>query len=303
MNDELKSIHENETSKTLPQDFSAAFEHDAPENVLPVLPLSDADGSFDIDAALAAVASLHQIAHDDEAADETADETIEETARETAPNAENEGEFSDLNPILETGILPAVSPDTKPAPAFDSDFVRPELFMLERGQAASVVPAVLLMASGVWLTYMLMSGVTVPPAQLIGLALAGAGVMFLAQWLSSARFARGSFFAGWLLLGMGALTMGLFQPGGSGLAGYPLGLGVIGAAFLLTGLFTMPRSGRLGFIGLMFVLAGLAGLTVTQGLLDAALLSALAGFAPVVAGLVALVLVAPLLRRRRDRRQ
>lgn len=288
---------ENNTPSTLPEEFPIPFEN-APATDLPILPRSDEDGSFDIDAALAAVASLHQIAGEGEKPEDTA---ADDTA--TAPEVANDFQddfHSGANPILETGILPAVSSENSAAATVQAtDFVRPELFILERGQAASVVPAVLLMAAGAWLTYTLVSGATVLPGQLLGLALAGMGSMLLAQWLSTSRFARGSFFAGCLLIGLGGLLLVLFQPGGSGWAGYPLALAVLGAAFLLTALFTMPRSGRLGFVGLAFVWAGLAGLSVTQGILDAALLTGFSRIAPIIAVFVALVLVAPLLRRRR----
>lgn len=84
---------------------------------------------------------------------------------------------------------------------------QPSLTTLERGTTASVVPALLLIGVGVFLTLLVASGSPLPsPSVLTGLALAGIGLSLLAWWISTGRWARGSLFIGMLSLLAGAFV-------------------------------------------------------------------------------------------------
>ena len=125
------------------------------------------DEPYDVDAALAAIGSLNTMA----------------------------------DPIDAPELLP-----TYDAPTLISNFRQPSLSTLERGQAASVVPALLFIGVGVFLTFLLTSGYALPTANiLLGLTLVCIGMSLLAAWLSSGRWARGNLAMGVLALVIGAV--------------------------------------------------------------------------------------------------
>jgi hypothetical protein len=108
-----------------------------------------------------------------------------------------------LNTIADPIDVPAALPDYE-TPQIHSTFRQPSLSTLERGQAASVVPALLLIGVGVFLTFLLTSGTPLPSTNvLLGLLLVCVGISLLAAWISSGRWARGN-----LAMGIGALLFG-----------------------------------------------------------------------------------------------
>jgi hypothetical protein len=143
---------------------------------------------------------------------------------------------------------------------------RPPLLSIQRGQLTSVVPALLLIAVGAWLTF---AFATAPPDPLtIGMVLVGSvGVLLLNQWLVSGRWAQGALFNGLaLLLTVGTLYL-LTRTDGPGSAGWPLLITSVGAAALLSGLLSR-QPGRLQMAaGIVIIAAGAAGYAVTSGAL------------------------------------
>jgi hypothetical protein len=280
---------------------------DAPDDAAPHF-LDDplATGEMDIDAALAAVAALQDIASTEDEPVEAHQDWVEVPAVMPAvdePRIEPTLDDDDDEPFYPAQALTgddgeAILDAPVALPVSASNFARPPLMTIQRGQAASVVPAIVLMALGAWLTYALVSGAGVPAAQLPGLGMGAAGLMLLAQWLSSERWARGSFFMGALLLLGGMLLLYLLQPGSLGSAGYPLLLGAVGLALLLTGIFTSPRSGRLFFVGLALTAGGGAVLLFTGGFLPSDLVTLLTSAAPLILIVALVIVLLPFLRRR-----
>lgn len=224
--------------------------------------------AMDVDAALAAVATLAELGEADE------DEETEAVDDET-------------------GQLVQISP-----PSLSYMLARPPLMSLERGQAASVVPALLLMAAGAGLTLLLTtSGTRLELPLLAGMAAGITGLALLAQWRSSQGWGRGSFFIGLLLLLWAGVLAFLVSPQSPGPAGWPLLVSALGAALLLTGLLTRPAIPRLALAGLALLLAGLAGLPLTTGLLGPDIIQTLAALWPLAAVLVLALLLLPLLIR------
>jgi len=229
----------------------------------------------DMDAALAALSGMDSL--DGLALDES--ESLSEEA-EAAP----------------APSLPAApaTPATMPA---DED----GLIGLERGQAASFVPAFLLMLGGGALTLWLSSGNPMPPwGLLLGLAALALGISLLAQWWSGGRWSEGNLFMG-LLLALGG-GVGLFleaAPNFHLANGYPLFIIAAGLALLLSvALSAVPRPG-LAAAGLSLALAGLLALAYTLGNFSPQALELAAQAAPFALGLALAFLVLPLFVRRR----
>ncbi len=99
-----------------------------------------------------------------------------------------------------------------PRAAFDPQAVilseelpQPPLATLERGTTPSVVPALLMIAVGVFLTFYLASGNPMPaPQHLIGGGLILFGISSVTWWLGTNRWARGS-----LLVGLACIAGGV----------------------------------------------------------------------------------------------
>ena len=243
-------------------------EQTTPENEIEEPEDTDGDFNFaenlDIDAALASVASLSDVIAEQEA--EEAAEIARVEAQEEA-QAEAERRRADYY------------------------FPRPPAMTLQRGQLASVIPALLLIALGAWLTFTLSTADTAPSTATIGLISAMAlGVMLVGYWLSSERWLRGALFGGLSLIFLsGALLV--ITP-----EGWPLLLAAVGGAMLLsTVLSPGPSRGVTLFSGVLLVIAGVAGFAVTT---EAIPTDPIATIAPVILVLALAVLFLPALLRR-----
>jgi hypothetical protein len=177
-------------------------------------------------------------------------------------------------------------------------FPVPPPVVLRRGQMASVLPALILIALGAWLTFAFTTGAP-PDGGLVTLALGGALVIVLAgRWLSSGRWARGSLFLALALTGVGGALALLAVPGSPGAArGWPLMLIGLGAAFFLTAALAAPPDRRLILPGLLLAVSGLAALVVTFGLLPGSLLDMAAGLWPAAVVALLVVWLLPVIRR------
>lgn len=193
------------------------------------------DDSLDIDAALAAVSSLSDLLAEREA---------QEVAEQREIIAEQQIEQERIQ--QRQGYA----------------FPHPTAVRLQRGSPASVIPALLLIAAGAYLTFALTLSDTPPAPNLVLLMISGvAGLTLLAHWLASGRWSRGSLFAGLLLPGLGA-TLYL----AASLPAWLLLSGVFGLAILLTGLLAKPASGRLVAFGLATLIGAGVLLAISDNL-------------------------------------
>lgn len=227
---------------------------------------------LDIEAALASVASLG----DDIAQRERA-EIAEQVAIETAVQAEEE----------------------KSRPP--RRVVGPPPVAMRRGHLASVVPALVLMALGGWLTFAVTAPNAVPVNPLLViLALGGAVVVtLLAFWLASGRWSRGVFFFALLaLLTTGALYYETTLHLAVSISG-PLVLVAAGLAFALTGLLARPADRRLLLPGILLLAAAGVNVAAVIGYLPNWLLTGAAPYWPVLVAVVAILWLLPVIAKRR----
>lgn len=155
-------------------------------------------------------------------------ETVEKAREESSPEQGTEGEsdevhldsyddIADDSPDVDAalaalGSLNSLAEPESMLPATDapsriSSLRQPPLSVLERGTTASVVPAVLLIGMGVFLTLLVASGSPLPSASMfIGMVLLAFGLSLLAWWISSGRWARGSLLIGLITVAAGGLA-------------------------------------------------------------------------------------------------
>ncbi len=209
--------------------------------------------------------------------------------------------FSDLTP---EGDADAQADAARTAPAFVPEMQLPPLTTLKRGQLGSVVPALLLIGIGAWLTLLTTTG-TQPDTLLVTLVIGGGVVLsLLAQWVGTRRWSRGVLFfalAALLLSGAVAGINALAQQSGgiTLVQGYPLLIAALGVAFVLDGILARPANTRVIAPGVLLIVAGGVGLVVTLDVLPASVLDFAAPLLPVVLVIVAALLLLPLIFRRR----
>ena len=258
----------------------------------------DSNDDLDIEGALAAVASLQDLTREAEAEIEEAEES--ELEEDDALEIQ---EFERIDSDDTTGDALEESDEqiVETASPYDSIFPHPPQSVLHRGQLASVVPAILLIGIGGYLTFIVTASDTVlQPAMVIAVLIGGTGAMLLAQWISSARWSIGSFFIGVLLLLTGTTATYLALPNNlSPVDGYPLLLTAIGTAFVITDIF-VPSGRRVWLIGLILAIAGLAGVLTTSVIMNLDIAEAFAGLLPVAVVIIIVLLIAPILRRRQQ---
>ncbi|MCA9912255.1 MAG: hypothetical protein KC496_02865 [Anaerolineae bacterium] len=277
-------MSENEQPITPPEDETA------PEKVVPdsVAPSSIGD-DIDVESALAAVASLHTLTQEDEA-------TAEAALEDDAEALDSDSEYDDLPELYrEADELAPV--DEAPASAVAPVGLPLRDDRLLRGQAASVIPAFLLIGMGAVLTFWLTTGSELPSTlTLFGGGLIALGIMLLSRWFSTRT--QGSLFMGLLLALLGGLSVYWGNSASSGwLVSWPLLLSAPGLALLLSSLATRgSRSAVL--VGLILTASGLVVILMNQVLPE--LDSALAPFWPVALGIGIVLLIAPVLRRQRN---
>ena len=178
----------------------------------------------------------------------------------------------------------------------------PPLTTLKRGQLGSVVPALLLIGLGAWLTLTTTSGTPPDPLLVAAVVVGGIVVSLLAQWLGTGRWSRGALFFALLLL----LVVRGDRLLGSAKRTRP--------AARLSAADRRARRWRWCWRDSWLarstcacsrracwsIVAGGVGLIVTLGLLPANLLTAAAPFAPVVLVVVLVIWLLPLVFRRRQ---
>ncbi|HEX2619509.1 MAG TPA: hypothetical protein VHL11_05160 [Phototrophicaceae bacterium] len=186
------------------------------------------DDSLDIDAALAAVSSLSDL-------------LAEREAQEIAERQRVETEFQ----VQEERVR------RKEAHVFP----HPATVRLQRGSPASLIPALLLMGVGGYLTFALTLTETPPaPGLIVFIVTGAAGLSLVAYWLASGRWSRGSLFAGLSLILVGGWLYALTLPiPVSPRQGWIFLIAAVGLAALLTGLLAKPAAGRFIAFGMALI--------------------------------------------------
>jgi hypothetical protein len=213
------------------------------DDVLGVVEATD----LDIDSALAAVSSLSDMIAEQEAQEQA-------IAAAQAEQEAREAEFRN-NPMP-----------------------KPPLSSLQRGQLASVLPGLLLIAIGAWLTFTLTTATAPPPPGITTAVVTGAvALIFLAHWISTGRWSRGSLFLSiGLLLSAGVIAF-LLQPASPGLGrGWPLLLAALGLTFILSAFLARPARRGFALPGFLMIVGGLVGVAALNLPLPGNLLPAVA---------------------------
>jgi hypothetical protein len=275
---------------------------DAPLDIWSDIPTLADDA--DIDAALAAVASLGAAALDEEDEDDIFEDdpipsSDERWSREYAESSAG---------LATTAAIDAleIQPQSRPVPRYTPQANLPPLSSLKRGNLGSVVPGLLLIGAGAWLTITTTSGGTVDPLLLAGLAIGGVVISLLAYWIGTARWSRGvAFFAAFIALAAGVIVF-TTQPlnlaiGFNLVTGYPLLIAAAGLALLVSALAARPTSRGAFAPGVVLLTAGIIGAAVTLGLIPGEVLrfTAPLWFVPIV--LLVVLWLLPLVFRLRRR--
>ncbi len=296
-NDELDLTPDNEDAPeaSLPDDEIRYAPPQELEDILPEVDIEDDDDDIDefvaekiisidvpvtdgmdIEAALAAVSSLSDMLAEQEAAEQARIAQIEAEAQAAAERQARLEHPERFFPV-------------------------PPMSSLQRGQMASVIPALFLILVGAWLTFTLTTTKTAPDIGLTtGIILGGLGLVLLVRWINSGRWARGTLFGGLLLLSSAVVLVFLLQPFSPGLErGWPLLLCCVGIATALTGLVAFPQDRRQIFPGIALFIAGIVGFVVATGALGNEFVNLAASLWPIAAVIVALILLLPLIFRQR----
>jgi hypothetical protein len=230
--------------------------------------------ALDIDAALAAVTSLSDLVAEREA---------EETAERQQVEAEERAAQARVE-WAESYVFP-----------------RPSLTHMKRGQLSSVIPALLLIVSGAYLTFALTLSAAPPAPGVVALIVLGViGITLLSHWLSSGRWARGALFLGLSLLLTGAALFYLSLPTAlSPAASWTLLIGALGVSVALSGLLAKPLSGRLVALGLGILVSAGFALAAALGFIPTFALTALQSAWMVVLPVAAVLMLLALVLRRR----
>lgn len=192
-------------------------------------------------------------------------------------------------------------------PRYEPRLPRPAIVRLQRGSPLSIVPAVALIAFGVWLTVQTTTGAALDSRLIAAIAAGGLALLLLIAWLATGRWGRGLLLAALLIAAIGGVTaagvlpVAAAQPALDLTRAYPLYLVGIGLAALLTGLLGRPLERRWVAFGALIALAGGLGTLLTSGLIAPVALTTAAPLWPIVAVILAAVWLAPLLARRRGR--
>ncbi len=219
---------------------------------------------LDVDAALAAVASLSDIVADRE--------------------------------VSEDAALAAEQPSTAPV----LSFAPPKPMALRRGSLASIIPAAILIVAGALLTLATTAGAVVPTQFVVWGAIGAVGLLLISYWLSSRRWARGSFFFATLLLLSAAVFYAMTAPDGIGVKGFPLLIVATGVALILPSLAARPATRNVLVPGILMIVGGLVALGFTFGIFDASLLSLAAQYAWIAPVILIVLWLLPVIFRRRD---
>ncbi len=182
-------------------------QHDTPDTLDALTSAAPPEGDVSAEAAL-------ELAEAEAEAPTLSPEPEEDFEPEPAPPAQET--FAPVEPDVDAAlsalsslnVLAADAPREAFAPQeviLSEELPQPPLATLERGTTPSVVPALLMIAAGVFLTFYLASGNPMPaPQYLVGGGLILFGISSLTWWLGTSRWARGSLLVGLACIAGGA---------------------------------------------------------------------------------------------------
>lgn len=178
----------------------------------------------------------------------------------------------------------------------------PPVQRLKRGSLPSIVPAIILIALGIWLTVQTTTDVPIDSRIVLAAGIGGLVVTLLAAWIAWGRWSRGLLLPALLISAIGGVVAAGLIPGGLDLTrGYPLLATAVGAAVLLTALLGRPSNRRMLAAGLALALAGGLGLLITNGFIAGDWIASAAPLWPIPVVLLIAIWLAPLVFRRRSR--
>ena len=217
-----------------------------------------------------------------------------------------EDEYEDEgNSSLEVASVSDVTAEREAAqefvlPTFEPALPMPPMTTLRRGHLGSLIPGLLLIGIGAWLTLTTTAG-TPPDSLLVAAVAIGALVItLLAQWLGSGRWGRGYLFFAVAILVIAGLVAYSIQPGGISLVrGWPLLILGLGLAVVFSGLLARPANRQLLAPGILLIVAGLLGTIAINDVLPPRLMSTAVIWAPAVLVVLVVIWLLPLLFRRR----
>lgn len=231
----------------------------------------DAD-ALDIDAALAAVSTL-----DDLIAEQEAEAAAQQAAAEEAERLAAEREARMRHP--------------------ESFFPMPALSSLPRGRFDSVITALAFIVSGIVLTLTLTGGTPDFLSQQGFMILLVIFFVLLVRWLVSQPMTLGNGLFAVALLLLFAVGEQVLQPLSTQ---WPLFVAGVGAALFFRNLLNGQRAAMSLFAPLVVTVAGVSAWLVTSGQLPIALQGLPQSVIWVVLGLVALILLLPVLFKQRN---
>ncbi|RMF79094.1 MAG: hypothetical protein D6737_12735 [Chloroflexi bacterium] len=244
----------------------------------------------------------------DEATIETEDEKPATSTRTVTGELDVEAALAAISRLTEDRPIrrrpPPKAEQEEPEPETPHfiDFPMPPPITMRRGSMASVVPGILLILIGVWLTLALNTDTTPSGGVVAAVIVVAVAITFLTQWLSSKRWSVGTLLVALLLLLGTGVTFILTQTDSLDFTeGWPLYIGVVGVTLLLTSFLTRASTQRPFVAGLALIVASAAGLVVTADLLSEDLLDTVASLWPVAIIIVIILWVLPTIPRRRRR--
>ncbi len=245
-------------------------------------------GDFDVDAALASIATLSDLGIDDDSDDE------DDFEPDDASSDDQIGEeINPDGPEDEFGV-----PDISRSRAAAQINV-PPIYDFSRGQLASIVPALALMIYGAWLTFVLSSDAAPSLTEALVFALIAIGASIFSYWLSSGRLANGAGMIGLSLIIVPASLYFITINDTLGVEGWPLLIVAVGIAQFLSSILSRGTVVKGGFTGLLLMLMGGFAYMLTSQTLDFDIDKNAEVLLPVLGVFAVILLIAPLLPRRR----
>lgn len=197
---------------------------------------------------------------------------------------------------------PASKSDKKETtpPIFTSNYPRPPMLTLERGQLPSVIPALALMSIGAGLTFLLITGAEAVNTDLVNaLAIGGVCLMLLLVWLASGRWARGALFLALSVATTAGILIALPQTQFSISQGLPLVLCGLGASVILSGLLSPKHMTHGFFMGLLLILIGAVAFVYQANILPPDFTPLITQYGAIAGAIAGVLLFIPAIFKRR----
>lgn len=207
--------------------------------------------------------------------------------------------ITDTTEMVQVGQSPKPTPKINPPAFYESDFPHPPLLTLARGQMPSVIPALVLMAIGAGLTFLLISGAESVNMDMVGvLAVGGICLLLLLIWLASGRWARGALFLA-LVTATTAGIIAILPQTPLGASGTPLLVCGWGASVIISGWLSPKKASQGFFGGVLLIVIGITGFLFTGGFLPTEILNIIQQYGLLIVAVAGVVLFVPAIFKRR----